>query len=416
MSIVCSNSNLNNIDKSTPTNYQLVFPKIPTESNIGANNPFVMNIHSAIIPSVSIAVEEYRWQGTKANVGLIPMEFDPWLVSFTVDSNLANWNLLRKWMQFINNNNDKIAEYHTEYAIDAAMVITDNYGNMVKEILFIDIWPMQIGEISFSQREGDVLLESTVNFNYDYFKVRSTAWTEEFSSSSQSSSSRSWASSSSSSSSTSSSSSESSSSSSQSISSSSRSSSSSDFFVGAFTGYNPDPLINGNVAEVPLMIDGNIYAKIDGDTDVDYQTSFWVGTETAQTICGITAWMKASATTYSYDAWAADIRNCYVGAYKSDDGINWTKIGVYIKPPVVSPSDQNNSGFEFAFRVYFNTPQTARWFKIRNDWSPEYGTGNYLWGVRNSVLGGSAILTMCEMEYYYDSCSSSSSSSSVSSS
>jgi hypothetical protein len=50
MSIVCSTSNLNNMDKSTPTNYQLVFPKIPSESSIGANNPFVMNIHSAIIP------------------------------------------------------------------------------------------------------------------------------------------------------------------------------------------------------------------------------------------------------------------------------------------------------------------------------------------------------------------------------
>ena len=234
MSIVCSTSNLNNIDKSTPTNYQLIFPKIPTETTIAANNPFVMNIHSAIVPPVSIAVEELRWHGTKSKRALSPMEFDPWLVSFVVDVNLANWNLLRKWMQFINNNNDKIAEYHSEYSVDAAMVITDNYGNMVKEIIFVDIWPMQIGEISFSQREGDMLLESTVNFNYDYFYIRDTEWTAEFSSSSQSSSSRSWISSSSSSLSSSSSSSSSSmsssssslSSSSSSISSSSKSSSS----------------------------------------------------------------------------------------------------------------------------------------------------------------------------------------------
>lgn len=39
--ITCSNSNLNNIDKGTPTNYSLIFPKIPTESSIGANNPFI---------------------------------------------------------------------------------------------------------------------------------------------------------------------------------------------------------------------------------------------------------------------------------------------------------------------------------------------------------------------------------------
>lgn len=49
-----------------------------------------------------------------------------------------------------------------------------------------------IGEVSFSQREGDVILESVVNFQYDYFQIRKTGWTDNpifgFSSSSSSSS------------------------------------------------------------------------------------------------------------------------------------------------------------------------------------------------------------------------------------
>ena len=121
--ITCSQSNLNNIDKSTPTNYQLIFPVIPTETSIGANNPFVMNIHSAILPSVSIATEELRWQGNKTRHGLIPMEFDPWLVSFVVDAQLANWKLLFDWMSYINNNNDKIAEEHGNYSVDCSLII-----------------------------------------------------------------------------------------------------------------------------------------------------------------------------------------------------------------------------------------------------------------------------------------------------
>ncbi len=157
------------MDKATPTNYSLIFPLIPTEDSIGANNPFIMNIFSAIIPSVSMASEELRWQGNKSKNALEPMEFDPWLVSFVVDAQLENWKLLVKWMAYINNNWNKIAEEKRNYGVDASLVVTDNYGNSVLELRFIDIWPSTIGEVSFSQREGDIELESTVNFNYDYF-------------------------------------------------------------------------------------------------------------------------------------------------------------------------------------------------------------------------------------------------------
>jgi len=190
--ITCRTSNLN-IDKGTPTNYQLIFPLVPSESSIGANNPFIMNIFSAVLPSVSIAQDELRWQGNKTRRGTIPMEFDPWMVNFVVDSKLANWKLLYNWMNFINNNNDKIADYHNVYSVDCSLVVTDNYRNSILEIIFISVWPGMLGEVSFSQREGDVILESQVNFNYDYFYVRNRAknriWPIEFSSSSSSTSS-----------------------------------------------------------------------------------------------------------------------------------------------------------------------------------------------------------------------------------
>jgi hypothetical protein len=108
------------------------------------------------------------------------MEFDPWLVSFIVDSKLYNWKLLFKWMAFINNNKDKIAELHKNYSVDCSLVVTDNYSNVVLEVIFVSIWPSTLGEVSFSQREGDIQLESTINFNYDYFQVREVGTTIEF--------------------------------------------------------------------------------------------------------------------------------------------------------------------------------------------------------------------------------------------
>jgi hypothetical protein len=168
--ISCGQSGINSIDKLTPTNFQLIFPKLPTENTITANNPLVMNIFSAVIPSLSLAEEELRWQSNKTKHALEPLEFDTWLVSYVVDAEIKNWTLLFKWMAYINDNISKHEE-HRNYAVNASLVVTSNYRVPQLEINFVDIWPSTLGEVSFSTREGDVQLESTVNFTYDYFTV-----------------------------------------------------------------------------------------------------------------------------------------------------------------------------------------------------------------------------------------------------
>jgi len=173
MAITCGQSGLTNIDKATPTNFQLIFPVLPTENQISVNNPFVMNIFSAVIPSVSLAEEELRWQSHKTKHVLEPMEFDSWLVSYVVDSEIRNWRLLIKWMKYCNDNFVKHEEQRN-YAVDASLVVFSNYRQPVCAINFKDIWPSTLGEVSFSTREGDVQLESTVNFTYDYFTVSET--------------------------------------------------------------------------------------------------------------------------------------------------------------------------------------------------------------------------------------------------
>ena len=141
-----------------------------TEETITANNPLVMNIFSAVIPSLSLAEEELRWQSNKTKHVLEPLEFDQWLVSYVVDAEIRNWTLLFKWMAFISDNIVNHRE-HRDYAVDASLIVTSNYRVPQIEINFVDIWPSTLGEVSFSTREGDVQLESTVNFTYDYFTV-----------------------------------------------------------------------------------------------------------------------------------------------------------------------------------------------------------------------------------------------------
>ena len=58
-------------------------------------------------------------------------------------------------------------------SVDCSMVVTDNYANSILEIMFISVWPSNLGDVSFNTRDADVLLEGTVMFNYDYYKINS---------------------------------------------------------------------------------------------------------------------------------------------------------------------------------------------------------------------------------------------------
>ena len=172
MALICADSGLVNLDKATPTNYQLVFPLIPTESTITAMNPLTLNIFSTVLPGISFSEEDLNWQSNKTKRALSPLMYEQWMVNFVVDSQFENWQILAVWMQFINDNKDKIAELHKEYSVDASLAITDNYRQTIMAVTFKSIWPITLGEVTLSQREGDVQIESSANFNYDYFDIQ----------------------------------------------------------------------------------------------------------------------------------------------------------------------------------------------------------------------------------------------------
>jgi hypothetical protein len=171
MALICAESGLVNLDKATPTNYQLVFPVVPTETTISAMNPLTLNIFSTVLPGVSFGETEFNWESNKTKRATAPMMYENWNVNFVVDSLFENWRVLLNWMKFINNNNDKIAELHKEYSVDASFIITDNYRSPILNVTFRSVWPISVGAVNLSQREGDVQIESQADFVYDYFDI-----------------------------------------------------------------------------------------------------------------------------------------------------------------------------------------------------------------------------------------------------
>ena len=160
------------LNKSNPTNFELTFPLIPGQTEIGASNELILNIHGAVLPAISIPEIERNWQNTKGKIAGGPVEFEIMQVQFIVDAQFLNWRLLRNWMMYISNNKDKMNEHYANYVVDSTLRIIDNFNNDVIGISFVGMWPMNLQEVSFSMKEGEIMLEGGATFTYDYFTVK----------------------------------------------------------------------------------------------------------------------------------------------------------------------------------------------------------------------------------------------------
>lgn len=161
-----------NLNKSTSTNFELVFPLIPTGSSINSTRSLTLNISETVLPSITLDTSEILWQGGRAFHEVGGITFDTLFVNFTVDSKFDNWLTLYKWITFINNNKDRFGRDRKEFTADAMIRVLDNFKN---EILVIDIvgcWINMLGEVVLSYRNGGENLESNINLMYDRFEVR----------------------------------------------------------------------------------------------------------------------------------------------------------------------------------------------------------------------------------------------------
>jgi len=160
------------LNKASSFSFELVFPLIPVQTELKPNEEFILNIFETVIPGVTLDIAEENWMGGKANRATGALTFEPWNVSFMVDSEFKNWQIILKWFMFINNNKDKYIDLQSNYAVDATLRILDNFQNQKFSLFFVDVWPNSIGEVSLTYREGETNLEAQVSFTYDRYEIR----------------------------------------------------------------------------------------------------------------------------------------------------------------------------------------------------------------------------------------------------
>ncbi len=158
-----------NLNKASAQSFQLIFPKLPFRSSLEDSEILTLNIHSTVLPSMTLSNTEIHWQGGKYDMAIPPITFEPWYTNFIVSSDYKNWYIIYEWMATINNNKDHYDKTPSDYWIDATMLMTDNFNKPVLSFDIENIYPTMLGEMSFSSREGLTKLESSVNFNYTRF-------------------------------------------------------------------------------------------------------------------------------------------------------------------------------------------------------------------------------------------------------
>lgn len=160
------------INKATPTNFQLIFPILPVTSALTDSNSLTLNIHSVVLPGMQLEELERRWQGYRSkDSGAIT--FDPLTTTFIVDGSFENWQLIYQWITYISDGYEKPMEEHGEFSVDSTLMVTNNFSSPVLAVQFVSMWPQALGEVSLSYREGEVQIECTVTFVYDYYKLLS---------------------------------------------------------------------------------------------------------------------------------------------------------------------------------------------------------------------------------------------------
>lgn len=163
---------IQNLNKTSPANYQLVFSKLPFEDKLEDSNNLTLNIYNTIVPSLTLEMVEQSWMGATRKIITGGLTFEPWFVHFLVDSDFTNWYMLYNWINQIHNNKDRFLKSSKEYCVDLSLYVTDNNNNHILNIKIINAFINFLGEINLSTREGAEVLESTTNIMYDRFEIK----------------------------------------------------------------------------------------------------------------------------------------------------------------------------------------------------------------------------------------------------
>jgi len=167
-------TNISSIDQSNPALFKLSFNKFPNVEfwSYSVNLPGV-TIGEVIQPT---PILDLKLPGDK-------LTYDPLVLNFIVQENLANYIELYNWLFAIGHpmdlgqyrtkvrENPSLSEKQNKYS-DAQLIILSTKFNPIVKVTFIDTWPLSLSPLTYDSSISDVTpITTDVTLNYSYYKI-----------------------------------------------------------------------------------------------------------------------------------------------------------------------------------------------------------------------------------------------------
>jgi len=161
--------------RATPTNFSLIFPKLPSESTVAASEELTLHLVNTVIPSLTIPSITVNWMGIEARYDAVHhINYGDWSITYKVDADFNNWKKLYTWLKFITSTKADPALDHvipSEHQINARLIITDNFKNNILAIELHNVWIDFLGEVSLAYDKGEMILEGSARLKYSAYEM-----------------------------------------------------------------------------------------------------------------------------------------------------------------------------------------------------------------------------------------------------
>lgn len=151
------------------------------KDGLGVNKKALQwSIIKAEVPSVNIKAAEINYAGGTLRYSThTKSPYDPFKLTFKVDSNYLNYFTIYEWINFIYGEKEghfdeedlTDSQSFTSYAIPVSIVGLDEYNNPVIQWIFTYAFPTDLSSISLDYTSTDEI-EFTVTFVFSQMRVR----------------------------------------------------------------------------------------------------------------------------------------------------------------------------------------------------------------------------------------------------
>jgi hypothetical protein len=160
------------INKSFLSNnkFDFVLDRIPN---------FTFFVQSVNLPSLALQSTTVNTPFAQLSIPGNQLSFGQLTMSFMIDENMQSWYELYNWMFQLGNPTSLnkrgqltgVPGSNTSITSDGTLFIKTNSNNPNWKVNFYEMYPNDLGDITFSTTDSQEFVTSTVTFNYTYYVV-----------------------------------------------------------------------------------------------------------------------------------------------------------------------------------------------------------------------------------------------------